>query len=170
MAKPRKQEYPTPEPGSVADILEELLRRDGRSMRALSLAAGLAGDACRNIRRHAAQPRPQTLAALAKALGVDVRVLLGQAPIPDTIAQPSASAAPATSPHSTPFRAAADVPRLVLRNAVRAAMKQSHADGLPVKWALSDVILAAMLWAVAAGMDDVEAAETVGSIGIPEYG
>ena len=54
----------------------------------ISLDAGLSADAVRLALAGHAVPRAKTLAALAKSLGVDVRVLTGDLRIPDPGAHP----------------------------------------------------------------------------------
>jgi transcriptional regulator with XRE-family HTH domain len=72
-------------PGPVAAILEELMRARGLSARALSEAAGGPPDTVRNvIRGRSRNPRADTLAGLARVLGVSLGVLTGAEPLPST--------------------------------------------------------------------------------------
>jgi hypothetical protein len=133
-------------------------------MREVSVSSGLGPDAIRGILRNPeASPRPATLSKLAKALGVDIRVLRGELPMPDVGA---AKAAPAADPKTALYPHPHSDVRNTLREAVRVAMRQALADGMSQQGALADVVLAGMLFAVANGLDDIEAARTVGGIGI----
>ena len=189
MARPRSVEYPEPQPGTVPHILRELIRRDGRSMRAISLAAGgLSPDAARNaIRLADAQPRRKTLDGLAKALGVDVRVILGQVPIPGDLPASGAEAmdneslplpkAPAAKPPIAAAVKQAGGGQVVatetgglhraLHDEVRVAMERVVAAGISPRAALRTAVQAALLTAISTGLDHFEALEILLELGGP---
>jgi len=155
----------------LTDILAELIRRDGRAPRAISLSAGMAADTLRNlVRGSAARPRPKTLAAVAEALGVDVRVLTGERPLPpaaDTVRPPPTS----SKPRAEPSPPKTDPPRrpdlrFELRNLVRSAVRMAVAGGIDSSSALGDAAVAAMMAAVGLGLDSGEAEAVVGRIGL----
>jgi hypothetical protein len=166
-----------PATGRPAEVLRQLVERDprSRSPRRISLDAGLSADAVRLALAGHAVPRAKTLAALAKSLGVDVRVLTGDLRIPDpgapAVTPPAAKAVRARPvPSEPPTVGTLGTPeqRRALRAAVRAAIRDAVAGGMSSRAALADAVLAAQLSAVSLGLDDLEAAEVLGSIGMPE--
>ena len=174
MAKMGANASREPVPGSPAAILRELIRRDGRSPRAISISSGMSPDSARNILLSVARPRTRTLNALAAEFGVDVRVLTGELPIPDQQTArselPSAVAASRTAPSrsAVPKVQVQDLGeirrrlRVVVRDAVRSAVDA----GLGADVALADSVQGAFIGAVAAGLDDLEAAAIIGGIGL----
>ena len=168
-----QEAYPDHPPGSPQAILRILVERDPRSPRRISLDSGMSADAVRNALRLAdATPRRKTLEALARSLGIDVRVLLGELPIPErpeTSSEPTAMSSSGKNliARNRPLDAVltSDAPR-VRRVAGRAAIRRALESGLRPENALTDAVMAAQLAAVAAGMDEVEAAEAVARIGI----
>ncbi len=168
MARPRRIPYPKAAPGSLPYIVRTLVERDGRSMRAISLAAGLAGDAARNLMRQSSKaPRPRTIEALARTLGVTPAVLRGQVPIPDVKAPGGAEKPHPLGPHYAPV-AHHTALRRTLREEIRAAVRKALAAGMSPEAALADSVMASQLAAVSAGLDEVQASGIIGSIGIQE--
>jgi transcriptional regulator with XRE-family HTH domain len=154
MAKSRTPANAGPAPGSIATILRELIRRDGRSPRRVSMDAGMSPDAARNVMNGIAAPRQRTLDALAATLGVPVGVLLGAMPMPDPAAlgkeTMAAKKAPQTTSGGSPapaerVRDVAEVRRL--RIVVRDAVRDAVAGGVVPEVALADAVQAAVVGA-----------------------
>lgn len=188
MAKARIEDYPTPKPGTTAHVIADLLARDTRSARRISIEAGLAGDAIRNIRNLKVEnTRAKTLEALAKSFGVDVEVLAGRAPIPEAgpspdvpdvpdVTQPGAPASrsrrpsmqeaprPSDTGRSKPPAEAPVDARKALRDAVRHSFSAAVGNGLDPSRALHEVTMTAILAAVSAGMDGDEVMQVIASI------
>jgi hypothetical protein len=161
-------------------------------MRAISLSApgGLSPDACRNAVRLAdAQPRRKTLEGLASALGVDIKVLLGQLPIPDhlpahhdqpldnEIAAPPPTKAPLTKPpvvvapkHIRGNQVVAtEIGGLhrALHDEVRVGVERAITGGISPRAALKSAVQAALFTAIGAGLDHIEALEILIELGGP---
>jgi phage repressor protein C with HTH and peptisase S24 domain len=101
------QIFPMTDP--LRDAITQYLQRSGESMRSLSLRTGKSDKLVQQILKDPqANPRGDTLVALAGAMGVPVKELMGQPEAPEPVPEPL-TAEPGNA------RVALDVPRLPFR-------------------------------------------------------